>query len=308
MVVHVDVEGHRHCGNGRAPMSQRACEPASAETAIRPRTNYGSLRVAGHVEARGRIGHHIHTGFGGFGGIEGARVLKDKHQVREDDMLSMNSRLRVGILVGVATAALAGSSATAWAASENPGTTNPLVATTPTSGPTNMAAVQAEVKQQLATTNGGTQVAPNVVSYNNDSVRVVFPLPGSGNQAHDPFGAGPAQASPQTSVSPNAIGNVHGCPYGLFTKWSCFYGNAGFGGNMLEFKDCGYEQYLSNYGFNHNVSAWVNTKDYAYVNVFDNGGIKMWTESQNTENGWVGVAYNDEADGFFIHSGINCQN
>jgi hypothetical protein len=213
----------------------------------------------------------------------------------------------VVVLVGLLTAALSGESATAWAASENPGTSNPLVATTPTAAPANMAAVQAEVNQQLATTKGGTQVAPNVVSYNNDSVRVVFPLPGSGDQARDPIGPGPAQAGPQTGVSPDAVGDVHGCPYGLFTKWSCFYGNAGFGGNMLEFKDCGYEQYLSNYGFNHNVSAWVNTKDYAYVNVFNNSGNLIWQESQNSENGWVGAGDNDQANGFFIHSGSNCQ-
>lgn len=223
----------------------------------------------------------------------------------------MDGKLRVGLLVGVLTAvlALAGTSAGALAASESSTTTNPLV-TGPTSsaGPADMAAVQAEVKQQLASTSGGTQVASNVISYNNGSVRVVFPLPGSGNQAHDPFGAGPVQGSPQTSVSPNAVGDVHGCPYGFFTKWSCFYGNAAFGGNMLEFKDCGYQQYLSTYGFQHNVSSWVNTKDTAYVVVRDGFGSLLWTESQNTESGYVGNAANDRADGFFIHSGGNCQN
>lgn len=214
----------------------------------------------------------------------------------------------VAVLVGVLAVVLAGPSAAAWAASEDPGMSNPLVSTTPASAPTSMAAVQAEVNHQLGRTKGGSQVASNVVSYDNGKVRVVFPLPGSDNLARDAVGPSPVTGGNQTGVAPDALFYDHGCPYGYFTKWSCFYQDANFGGTKLEFKDCDYEQYLSNYGFGDKTSSWVNTKNYATVVVRDQWGNYLWTEGSAQHTGYVGSANNDRAWEFYIHSNGNCQN
>lgn len=172
-----------------------------------------------------------------------------------------------------------------------------------------MQVVQREVNQQLASTPGGTQVAPNVVSYDLGSVRVVFPLPGSGNHAQDPGPTSPllAAAAQTDGVTPDSLFSEHGCPYGSGQRWSCFYRNKGFGGTMLEFEDCGYEQYFSNYKFNNSTSSWVNTKDYATVTVRTASGTLLWTEGTNSEDSWVGAANNDRAGEFYIHANGNCQ-
>lgn len=124
----------------------------------------------------------------------------------------------------------------------------------------------------------------DTVSYNNGSVRVVFFPPGH---------------TPKNSVTPND-GTVNGCPYGELNQWACFYADVDFGGRMLEFQDCGYEQYFSNYGFQDETSSWVNTKS-VDVSVFDYSGYQLWMESPNSKSSWVGSAANDRAWSLYIY-------
>ena len=76
---------------------------------------------------------------------------------------------------------------------------------------------------------------------------------------------------------------------------------------MLEFQDCDYYQYFSNYGFDDQTSSWVNTKNYATVGVWDDYGNFLWHESGASQSSWVGQANNDRASYFEIHSNGNCQ-
>jgi hypothetical protein len=176
------------------------------------------------------------------------------------------------IIVGVAVVGVALIAASVALADSSPGGSAP---------PTNAAALQAEVSHQLASTQGGVQAASNVVSYDNDTARVVFPLPGQ-TSAVDPMIA-------ESAGSASPLFSTEGCPWGWSVKWSCFYTSTSFTGTMLEFKDCGYTQYFYPYT-SADIWSWVNTKDYAKVEVFGVGGGSqfLWGEGTNAQNSNVG--------------------
>jgi hypothetical protein len=161
--------------------------------------------------------------------------------------------------------------------------------------------LQAEVDHQLAITQGGVQAAPNVVSYDNNAVRIAFPLPGQ-TSALDPMIA-------QTAGSASPLFSTEGCPWGWSVKWSCFYTGTSFTGTMLEFKDCGYTQYFYPYT-SADIWSWVNTKDYAKVEVFGVGGGSqfLWGEGTNAQNSNVGSYDASNAYEFYIYGNGNCEN
>ncbi len=90
------------------------------------------------------------------------------------------------------------------------------------------------------------------MTYDFGAVRVVFPLPGSGDHAQDPGPSSPFATA--EGVTPDSLFNTDGCPYGTGPHWSCFYQDANFGGTMTEFEDCDYEQDFSDYSFNNQTS------------------------------------------------------
>lgn len=198
------------------------------------------------------------------------------------------------------------------------------------SPPGDMAALQRQINSQLASTSGGVQIAPNVVSYRSDTVRVVLPLPGPNHRyrtvdvvgaAHVPVALTTRYARathrwPWLRRARIATSYTDGCPYGYTTHWSCFYANPYFnhngtdGGRMLEFTSCNYYQYLHSYNFQNQTSSWVNTKTHAWVNTYDGNWNFLWTEHYSQTSGWVGSANNDRADPFEIYtdSSGNCEN
>lgn len=201
-------------------------------------------------------------------------------------------------VVGVAVVGVAFIAASVALADSSPGGSTGSASTTPTAPPVSAAALQAEVDHQLAITQGGVQAALNVVSYDNDAVRVVFPLPGQ-THAVDPGPTG--QAAPLFSTE--------GCPWGWSVKWSCFYTGTSFTGTMLEFKDCGYTQYFYPYT-SADIWSWVNTKDYAKVEVFGVGGGSqfLWGEGPNAQSSNVGSYDASNAYEFYIYGNGNCEN
>src|SRR5947209_7475635 len=60
------------------------------------------------------------------------------------------------------------------------------------------------------------------------------------------FGLAPLSSAASASAS--------SCPSGYL----CLFQDANFGGRMLQFHDGGYWQNLTNYGFNDQMSSWVN--------------------------------------------------
>jgi hypothetical protein len=149
--------------------------------------------------------------------------------------------------------------------------------------------LQQQIDKQIKT-YGGVQISSDTVSYNGGAVRLVFPHAGSRSVGTRPSGG----ASPQLSTT----SYWYGCPYGYSTHWYCFYQDINFGGRMLEFKDCGSSQYLSNYGFANQASSWVNTSSHN-VEVFEPSYYLAWNESPYSASSWVGSAANDRAVSFY---------
>jgi hypothetical protein len=196
-----------------------------------------------------------------------------------------------GIVVGIAIAALlTGGMATSAASG----------ASTSTSTST----TQLAINEQLANTHGGVQISTYEVSYKGGSVIMVFP---------DSSGRVPTSASARREINADSSKSTtlvaassypYGCPKGLTQKWYCFYQNAGFGGKMLQFKDCsgfGTTQYLSNYGFARQTTSWVNTKTDTNVYVYDGGSNFLWGENPASAVSNVGAAHNDRADRFLSY-------
>jgi hypothetical protein len=74
---------------------------------------------------------------------------------------------------------------------------------------------------------------------------------------------------------------------------------------MLEFRDCstlfpGLTQYFTTYGFQNQVSSWVNTANYKYLSVYDDQALNYWLWDENgVSYAWyVGNALNDRANAF----------
>lgn len=172
-------------------------------------------------------------------------------------------------------------------------------------------AVQAQIDQQLRDHPGGVQDGPNSVVYQNGTVRVVFADPQTGrvptDNAHRPEAA---QAAAELSMKTFAgtiqplTGYLYGCPFGLSVVWYCFYQNASYGGRMLEFKDCstlypGLTQYFTTYGFDNQVSSWVNNT-WQWISVYNDTALNYWLWDENGQghSSYVGNANNDKASAF----------
>lgn len=96
----------------------------------------------------------------------------------------------------------------------------------------------------------------------------------------------------------------HGCPYGVYDKWYCFYEHQNFGGRRLQFL----EYYcpgtihnrileLADWDFINQTTAWVNNSQRT-IKVYDGNhatGYHLWTMGDEAESPYVGVA-NDRAN------------
>lgn len=136
------------------------------------------------------------------------------------------------------------------------------------------------------------QTSPYQVEFRNGA-RMNFPPAGRKAVSNDPRYR-PEMTNLTTST-------VHGCPSG----WYCFYENASYGGRMLQFQDCsggGTTQFLSNYGFANQTTAWVNARPTGWVDVFSSSAW-LWTERWGTSSSNVGTANNDKAYYFTCYIG-----
>jgi hypothetical protein len=77
---------------------------------------------------------------------------------------------------------------------------------------------------------------------------------------------------------------------------------------MLEFKDCGYDQYFGTYGYDNKIQSWVNTKDAATVNVWHDDGSFQWAEGTNAQSPYVGAYHATRASYFYIYGNGDCEN
>jgi Peptidase inhibitor family I36 len=87
--------------------------------------------------------------------------------------------------------------------------------------------------------------------------------------------------------------------------WYCLFEHSNFAGRRLQFQDCCYFQYLSNYGFQNKVSSWRNTLNNNDVRVWDMAPSPdkvLWCSDTNSYNSNVGTAANDKADKLYIQS------
>ncbi|MEV0636330.1 peptidase inhibitor family I36 protein [Streptomyces sp. NPDC050619] len=120
---------------------------------------------------------------------------------------------------------------------------------------------------------GGMQTTANEISYADGAVKVVIPRPG-------------AAAT---------------CPSG----WYCFFQYADFGGRMLQFRDCGGNQSLTDYGFGNRTTSWVNNTQHT-VEVYDKDAepfVTLWREAANSRSSSVGDATDNRADFFYTYCG-----
>ncbi|OLT30506.1 hypothetical protein BJF79_09695 [Actinomadura sp. CNU-125] len=127
--------------------------------------------------------------------------------------------------------------------------------------------VQQQIAAQVAN-YGGEQTGPGEVTYSSGSVKLVIP---------------PA-------------GQAATCPIG----WYCFFESAGYGGRMLQFQDCGGYQFLGDYGFRNQASAWQNRTQNT-VEVYDEDVQPwelLWTMTPDAESISVGTAADEKADFF----------
>ncbi|RAY15407.1 hypothetical protein DPM19_11990 [Actinomadura craniellae] len=128
-----------------------------------------------------------------------------------------------------------------------------------------------EVQRQVATqiaAHGGTQTGPGEITYRNGAVKLIIP---SARQAAT-------------------------CPGG----WYCFFQYSNYRGRMLQFQDCGGDQFLGDYGFRNYTTSWQNHTGHT-VEVFDEDVQPwklLWTEHPTTEAVSVGTEADNRADFF----------
>jgi hypothetical protein len=180
--------------------------------------------------------------------------------------------------------------------------------------------LQAEIDRQIAR-HGGVQVSPYEVAYDGGDPIMVFADPLTGQfptdagdrvEARRPV-AGPLGGSSLTSLTPLTTSYRYGCPYGSTSGWTCFYQNIDFnhyscpggasppcsdGGRLLQFQSCG-TQSLATYGFSDQTSSWVNNTG-SHVAVYATSGAELWDEAPGGASAYVGDAYNDRADSFWL--------
>ncbi|MGW0481367.1 peptidase inhibitor family I36 protein [Nonomuraea sp. NPDC003214] len=133
--------------------------------------------------------------------------------------------------------------------------------------------VQEQVDSQLHDYPGGVQSAPGVITYAGGSVKVVIPRAG-------------AAAT---------------CPSG----WYCFFQDRNWIGRMLQFRDCGGNQSLTDYGFGNQATSWVNNTRHL-VEVYDRDVDPfdtLWREAANARASYVEAGKDNRADFFHTYCG-----
>ncbi|MCM2390632.1 peptidase inhibitor family I36 protein [Streptomyces albipurpureus] len=197
--------------------------------------------------------------------------------------------------------------------------------------------LQTQINAVLATTQGGTQISPNEISWNSGSVIMSFPAPGetqapasspaarklesatsavgtgasttnSEDPGTDPDPAGPGSEPAGPEVADNCPTQVIG------NDWYCFYQYTNFGGRRLQFKDAHSHEtpvFFSDYGFENKTSSWSNKGGkniYVYNRSVtgsdwscrpDQGGHWLWTENDHTRSSNVGTTNDNKADCFY---------
>ncbi|WLQ65196.1 MULTISPECIES: peptidase inhibitor family I36 protein [Streptomyces] len=192
-------------------------------------------------------------------------------------------------------------------------------------------ALQQEIDEVLATTEGGVQISRNEIAWNGGEAILVFPLPGesaapvssASAQKLQAKVAGlplstteeePAGVDPESGVS---IAASDSCPTETFgNDWYCFYQYTNYGGRRLQWnasKDTYSPVYFSAYGFENKTSSWSN-KGGLTIDVRNRsktgsdqscsavgGGIRLWLEAEHSRSSNVGAADDNKADCFWTY-------
>lgn len=171
-------------------------------------------------------------------------------------------RTAIPLLIGIAIAVVT-SMATPAAAAPTPN--DPPQATAQT--------LQNQIDTQLRMHPGGTQISSNEIAWQNGNVVMTV-----GTLA---FGA---------------------CDSG----WYCLYEHPNFnnalvhrGGRKLRFQQCGFWQFLSDYGFDNRASSWDNRMSKTVQVDDDDRAVRLWNSAPRSRSADVGTA-NDRADSLRI--------
>jgi hypothetical protein len=171
------------------------------------------------------------------------------------------------------------------------------------------AQLQAEVDKTLAAAPGGVQISPYEVTWNKDNGKVLMSFPLPGQKSAPPASSATAGKAGVVDGEMGTQGDRHGCPYGVFDKWYCFYENSQFGGRRLQFlyyycpSDPNDPKTLefNDYSFGNMTSSWVNNSKRT-IKVYDgpHAVYLLWTEGAESEGPELG-GLNDRA-----HSATIC--
>ncbi|MFE4794388.1 peptidase inhibitor family I36 protein [Streptomyces sp. NPDC056708] len=152
-------------------------------------------------------------------------------------------------------------------------------------------ALQQEINEVLATTQGGTQISRNEISWNDGQAILAFPLPGEGTApasspaaqklqlqaAKQGISASSAKPATQAKAADSGISAAteepaaddpdsgvsatgsDNCPTEVFgNDWYCFYQYKNYGGRRLQWNARHGMTYFSDYGFENKTSSWSN--------------------------------------------------
>ncbi len=226
--------------------------------------------------------------------------------------MSRGLRRRVGWLCCAVLALSALLVPAGSAAGESPAPTQPSAATSgpalrplngETSGPHRQSVrppddersrIERDISRVLSSSPGAVRTGPFQVSWHGGAVVSTW-LPRDPADAVDPVRRPDAPGATDLLAS-----GVGGCPEGTFVDWFCFYEHAGFGGRMLQFRDCPSTQSLAAYGFANQTTSWVNNRSDATITVYDGttSGTVLWREYGRSSSANVGSWANDRADTF----------
>jgi hypothetical protein len=184
------------------------------------------------------------------------------------------------LAVGAATAFLAAAS--------------PVSAKEGPSGAANPGGTERQIRSFLDAHPDAVRYSRSQVAWQDGAVILTWPDPRTGKVSLSP--------ADRPDLEPGEVGasDVNGCPAGITkTNKYCFYEHSSFGGRMLQFQDCGGDQFFDTYGFSNQTSSWVNTTSNV-VRVYD-GFISIWDEPKNSKSSYVGAAANDKADSFHTY-------
>ncbi|WP_455359358.1 peptidase inhibitor family I36 protein [Streptomyces sp. SYSU K21746] len=148
-----------------------------------------------------------------------------------------------------------------------------------------VAGLQKQIDQQLATTPGGKQIGVNQVAWRGGKAVMTFPLPGEKQARAAGEAAGPLG-------TPN-------CRY----LWTCLYEHSNYDGRRLTWSDCNFEN-LANWGFNDQTTSWHNNQSRGTrTTVYNWTGTAwavLWASTAPSSSSNVGAANNDKADGLWV--------